>query len=106
MRRYPPVLPYGPSAGLPVARQAMAGYLQGLGMPVEDRHVLVTVGGSEAILFALAAICDPGDEVVVFEPFYTNYAGFARILGVRLVPVRTRVEDGFHLPPREEIEAR
>jgi len=100
-----PVLPYGPSAGLPVARQAMAAYLRDLGMPVEDRHVLVTVGGSEAILFALAALCDPDDEVVVFEPFYTNYAGFARILGVRLVPVRTRVEDGFHLPPREAIEA-
>lgn len=106
MRHFPdPVLPYGPSAGLPVARQAMARYLQDLGMPIEERHVLVTVGGSEAILFALAAVCDPGDEVVVFEPFYTNYAGFARILGVRLVPVRTRVEDGFHLPSREAIEA-
>lgn len=100
-----PVLAYGPSGGLPETRAAMAGYLAGLGWPVDPRHVLVTEGGSEAILFAMNAICDAGDEVVVFEPFYTNYAGFACMTGVTLVPVATRVEDGYHLPSREAIEA-
>lgn len=106
VRNFPdPVLPYGPSAGLPETRAAMAGYLAGLGFDVAARHVLVTEGGSEAILFAMAALCDPGDEVLVFEPFYTNYAGFGCMLGVTLVPVQTRVEDGYHLPPRDVVEA-
>ena len=99
------VLAYGPSAGLPETRAAMAGYLQGLGWSVAARDVLVTEGGSEAILFAMIAICDPGDEIVVFEPFYTNYSGFACMCGVTLKAVETRVEDGYHLPAREVIEA-
>jgi aspartate aminotransferase len=68
--------------------------------------VFVTTGGSEAILFTLGAICDPGDEVLVFEPFYTNYNGFATMVGVVPVPVTTRVEDGYHLPGRDAIEAK
>jgi len=68
-----PVLAYGPSSGLAETRAAMAGYLQGLGWPIAPGEVLVTEGGSEAILFAMNAICDAGDEILVFEPFYTNY---------------------------------
>jgi len=99
-----PVLAYGPSAGLPETRAAMADYLTGLGTPVAPSEVLVTNGGSEAVLFAMLAVCDPGDEIVVFEPFYTNYAGFAAMAGIRLRPVRTRAEEGYHLPPGGEIE--
>lgn len=99
-----PVLAYGPSGGLPETRVAMADYLCGLGTPVSPSEVLVTNGGSEALLFAMLAVCDPGDEIIVFEPFYTNYAGFAHMAGVRLVPIRTRPEDGYHPPPVEEIE--
>jgi aspartate aminotransferase len=106
MRRFEgPVLEYGPSGGLLETRVAMAGYLRGLGWPIEPKHVLVTEGGSEAILFALTALCDPGDEVVVFEPFYTNYSGFACMAGVTLVPVETKVEEGYHLPSRDVIES-
>ncbi len=101
-----PVLSYGPSAGLNETREAMAKYLRGIGVDVSANHVLVTQGGSEAILFAMAAICDPGDEIIVFEPFYTNYSGFACMLGVNLRAVQTKVEDGYHLPPVAQIEAK
>lgn len=105
IRAFPePVLAYGPSGGLPEVRAAMADYLGGLGTPVGPSQVLVTDGGSEAVLFAMLAVCDPGDEVVVFEPFYTNYAGFARMADVRLKPIRTRPEDGYRPPPIEEVE--
>lgn len=99
-----PVLAYGPSGGLPETRAAMADYLCGLGTPVAPSQVLVTNGGSEAVLFAMLAVCDPGDDLVVFEPFYTNYAGFARMAGARLAPVRTRPEHGYHPPPIEDVE--
>jgi len=99
------VLAYGPSGGLPETRQAMADYMSGLGTPIEPSQVLVTDGGSEAALFSMMAVCDPGDEILVFEPFYTNYAGFACMSQVRLVPVRTSVEDGYRPPARDVIEA-
>jgi len=97
---------YGPSEGLPEFLDALHGYYEGIGLPVERGGIFVTTGGSEAILFVLGMIADPGDEVVVFEPFYTNYSGFSAMLGVRTVPVTTRAEDGYHLPPRSDIEAR
>ena len=100
-----PVLAYGPSGGLPETRAAMATYLTDLDTPVLESQVLVTNGGSEAILFVLAALCDPGDEVLVFEPFYTNYAGFAHMSSVRLVPLETRVDDGYRPPSVDVIEA-
>jgi aspartate aminotransferase len=65
----------------------------------------VTTGGSEAIVFAFLLICEPGEKIIVFEPFYTNYNGFATMAGVQLVPIETRAESGFHLPSREVIEA-
>lgn len=99
-------VPYGPSQGLPEFVEALRRYYAGVGLEVSPEEVFVTTGGSEAILFVLAAIADDGDEVLVFEPFYTNYNGFAAIVGVRPVPVTTRAEDGYHLPPREAIEAK
>jgi aspartate aminotransferase len=99
------VIGYGHSLGSAPLRDAMAAYYRRLGYDVLTEDVMVTTGGSEAILFALTAICDPGDEVIVFEPFYTNYAGFAAEVSVTLKPVRCLPETGYHLPRREVIEA-
>ncbi len=99
-------VPYGPSQGLPEFIEALRSYYAGLGVPLAAEEIFVTTAGSEAILFTLGALCDPGDEAIVFEPFYTNYNGFAAMIGVELVPVTTRPEDGYHLPPRAEIEAK
>jgi aspartate aminotransferase len=100
-----PVLAYGPSAGLPELREAVADYFCRVGDPVSAEQVFVTTGGSEALLFAFAAVADPEEEILVPEPFYANYNGFAEMLGIRVKPITTRVETGFHLPPDEEIIA-
>jgi aspartate aminotransferase len=99
-------IPYGPSQGLPEFIDALCFYYRSVGLDVAPAEVFVTTAGSEAILFTLGAICDPGDEVLVFEPFYTNYNGFATMVGVVPVPVTTRAEDGYHLPGRDAIEAK
>jgi aspartate aminotransferase len=98
------VLSYGPSGGLLDLRLAVADYYRRVGIDVDLDNVWITTGGSEAILFALMSVCDPGDEVVVFEPFYTNYNGLAVMAGVKLVPITTKVENGFHLPSQKAIE--
>lgn len=99
------VLSYGPSQGLPEYIGALVEYYRRVGINVETKDVIITTGGSEAISFAFDAIADPGDEIIVPEPFYTNYAGFAATASVRLVPVTCRAEDGFVLPPRSVFEA-
>lgn len=96
-----PVLSYGPSDGLPELKQAIVGYFDRYGVSLEPSDILVTTGGSEAISFAFAALGDFGDEVIVPEPFYTNYNGFATLAGLKVVPVTTKAEDGFRLPPVE-----
>ena len=99
-------VPYGPSQGLPEFVEALRWYYRQAGVELVAEEIFVTTAGSEAILFTLGALCDPGDQVLVFEPFYTNYNGFAAMLGVELVPVTTRAEDGYHLPSRAAIEAK
>ncbi len=99
------VLAYGHSAGFAELRHGMATYYRGLGYDIADEHVTVTTGGSEAIVFALMTICDPGDEVLCFEPFYTNYNGFAVEAAVTLRPLRCEPDNGYHLPGRDRIEA-
>ncbi len=99
-----PVLAYGPSDGLPALREAICAYFSRYGITLEPSQVLVTNGGSEAILFAFNVVADDGDEIIVPEPFYTNYNGYAQMANLRLVPVRTHAEDGFHLPPDEVLE--
>ncbi len=107
IRNFPDkVLPYGPSEGLPETREVIADYFRRYGIEVSPDEVFITTGGSEAIIFSLMAITDPGDEVLIPEPFYTNYGGFAHMSSVRLVPIPTSVEDGFRLPPDEVIEER
>ena len=96
---------YGPSQGLPELVEALVRYHARLGLPVSAEEIFVTTGGSEALLFVFSAIADPGDDVLVFEPFYTNYSGFAGLVGVRTVPVTTSAADGYRLPEREAIEA-
>ena len=96
---------YGPSEGLPEFIETVRRYHERLGIRIAADEIFVTTGGSEALLFVFAAIADHGDEVVVFEPFYTNYSGFAGLIGIRTVPVTTRAEDGYHLPDARVIEA-
>jgi aspartate aminotransferase len=99
------VLAYGPSAGLYPLRAAMAAYYRSFGLTVDDQDVLVTTGGSEAVLFAMAAVADPGEEVLTTEPCYPNYKGFAVMAGLQLRTLPTSIEDGFALPQPEAFEA-
>jgi aspartate aminotransferase len=101
----PSVLAYTPSAGTPECLETLRGYYRRQGLALEADQIVVTTGGSEAILFALTACAGEGDEALVVEPFYTNYLAFATMAGVRLVPLRARGEDGFHLPPIEAWRA-
>lgn len=96
---------YSQSQGEPVFLEALKWYYHEIGFSFIDiPNIQVTTGGSEAISMALFATCAPGDEVIVFEPFYANYNTYAGVNGVRLVPVRTSIENGFHLPPKKDIE--
>jgi aspartate aminotransferase len=98
------VLAYSPSAGTPEYLAALSDYYGKLGVSLSLEELIATTGGSEAILFAFFSCTDPGDEALVVEPYYTNYHAFATMAGARLVPLPSRVEDGFHLPPREAWE--
>jgi len=98
------VLSYGPSGGLLDLRVAVVEYHRNLGFDIDIDNVWITTGGSEAIIFAMMTVCDPNDEIIVFEPFYTNYNGFSIMSQVKLVPITARVEDGFHLPHKDVIE--
>lgn len=101
-----PHVAYGPSGGLPEFIEAIRRYHSRWGITLAAEEIFVTTGGSEALLFAMGAVTDPGDEVLVFEPFYTNYSGFAGLVGAKTVAVTTRPEDGYHLPDSATIEAR
>lgn len=92
------VLAYGPASGLPECRDAAAAFHSRTSPGLSREHVVVTQGGSEALLFAMVALCDPGDEILVPEPYYTNYNGFATFAGARVVPVPTRLDQGFAIP--------
>src|ERR1051325_11413974 len=95
------VLEYSPSTGTPeFLRSLQRIYAKRLGIDLELGDILATTGGSEAILFALMATWDAGDEVIVVEPYYANYRAFATMADVTLVPVTSRGREGFHLPPR------
>ena len=99
IRRFQPeVIAYGPASGLPACRDAAAQYHSRWCPSLTRADVAVTTGGSEALLFAFTAICDPGDEILVPEPYYTNYNGFATVAGASIKPIRTQLTDGFALP--------
>jgi aspartate aminotransferase len=98
------VLEYSHSAGNESYRKKLVGYYQSVGINVSYDEIIITTGGSEAILFGFMACLDPGDEVIIPEPFYANYNGFAVAAGVNVVPVTSHIENGFALPPIEEFE--
>ena len=98
------VLSYGPSDGLEALKIAMVNYFSFFKITLEPKNIVIATGGSEAIAFAFNAVGDPGDEVIVSEPFYTNYSGYASQCGLKIVPVTARAEDGFHLPDLAEFE--
>jgi aspartate aminotransferase len=100
------VLAYSPSPGLPALREKLAKRYQGMGIQVTGDEICVCTAGSEALIFAMLACLNPGDEVIVPEPMYANYIGFATIADVNVVPITTRIEDGFALPPASEFEKR
>ncbi|TFH02834.1 MAG: pyridoxal phosphate-dependent aminotransferase [Calditrichales bacterium] len=97
------VLEYGPSAGLTSYRKKLVEYYKRFDIAVDMEDIIVTTGGSEAIIFALMAIADPGDEIIVPEPFYTNYNGFANEAAAKIVPITSRIEEDFQLPPIDSI---
>ncbi len=96
---------YSDSKGEPPTLAALENYYHRLGFKaIKEENILVTVGGSEAVVMSLFAVASPGDEVLVFEPFYSNYAALAHFSGVKLVGIPTAIKDGFHLPAKLEIE--
>jgi len=101
----PDVVAYGPASGLPAAREAAARYHSAWSPGLSADDVAVTTGGSEALLFAFSAVTDPGDELLVLEPYYTNYNGFATIAGASVRGVRTHLSEGFAVPPDEVLDA-
>ena len=100
------VVAYAKSGGNDSLREGLARYYKGIGINVEAADINITNGGSEALQIALSVTCDPDNEVIVFEPFYTNYNSFALQNDVKLVPITTHIEDGFALPPMSEVEKR
>lgn len=98
------VLAYSFSQGMPELIDAMIGYYKRYGIDYEQNQILITNGGSEALMFSLIATCDIGDEVLVPEPFYTNYNGFSLPVGVKIVPMTTYAEEGFALPSLAKME--
>ena len=98
------VLEYSPSDGLAGLRKKMSEYYHRFDMPVEPSDIIVTTGGSEAVLLGFLATLNPGDEVIIPEPAYANYISFSITAGAKVVPLMTDIKNGFALPPIEEIE--
>lgn len=99
------VLEYAVSPGLPELIYSLQQYYTTYNMDFESDEILVTNGGSEALLFALMATCDPKDNILVPEPFYSNYNGFSQSINVNITPITTKAEEGFHLPSKEKIQS-
>lgn len=97
------VLEYALSEGLPELIEAIKEYYKGYNLIFDNDEILITNGGSEALLFTMLTICDDGDNVLVPEPFYSNYFNFSKSVGVNINPITTLAEEGFHLPSKEEI---
>jgi len=98
------VLEYSHSAGNESYRRKLVQYYKKVGIDITHEQILVTTGGSEAIMFGLLTCLNPGDEVIIPEPFYANYNGFACAAGVNVVPITSYIETGFALPPIDEFE--
>lgn len=99
------VIEYSHSAGYESYRKGLAAYYAQHGIHVSHEEIIITNGGSEALLFGMMACFEPGDEVIIPEPFYANYNSFAMAAGVTVVPVRSTIQQGFALPPIDAFEA-
>jgi aspartate aminotransferase len=98
------ILEYSHSAGIESYRKKLVKYYNRAGIGLDYEEILITTGGSEAILFAMMSCLDAGDEIIIPEPFYANYNGFAVEAGVEIIPITSHINNGFALPPVEEIE--
>ena len=99
------ILEYAVSPGLTELISSLQQYYTTYNMDFESDEILVTNGGSEALLFALMATCNPKDNILVPEPFYSNYNGFSQSINVNITPITTKAEEGFHLPSKEKIQS-
>lgn len=99
------VLEYSPSEGFASYRDGLSRYYASVGVAVTPEEIMVTTGGSEALVFAFMSCLNPGDQVIIPEPFYANYNGFAAWAGIEIVPVTASIENGFALPPMAAFEA-
>jgi len=100
------IIEYSHSAGNESYRIRLSEYYRNLGIEIDPNQILITTGGSEAILFGFMTCFNPGEEVITPEPFYANYNGFATAAGINIVPITSYIKDDFRLPPISEIEAR
>src|SRR5215212_4143268 len=98
------VLEYSHSAGNESYRRKLVQYYKKVGIDIDYNQILVTTGGSEAIMFGFFTCLNPGDEVIIPEPFYANYNGFAVTAGVKVVPITSNIDTGFALPPISNFE--
>lgn len=98
------VLEYSHSAGFDSYREKLAAYYQKQGLPINKEDIIITTGGSEALIFAMGSTMDEGDEIIIPEPFYANYNGFSTQNGVKVVPVMSGIENGFALPAISDFE--
>src|SRR5512138_3717737 len=98
------VLEYSHSAGNETYRRKLVSYYKKVGIDVTHEQIIITTGGSEAIMFGFFVCMNPGDEVIIPEPFYANYNSFAVAAGVNVVPVTSSIDKGFALPPISEFE--
>lgn len=98
------VVKYSHSAGFESYRIGLAKYYQNLDIDIDQSNLIITTGGSEALLFALSSCLDNGDEIIIPEPFYANYNGFSISSGVKVIPISTSIDDGFALPSIKEFE--
>ncbi len=98
------VIEYSHSAGNESYRRKLAAFYQKIGINIDFSEILVTTGGSEAILFSMLTCLNPGEEVITPEPFYANYNGFATTAGIKIIPVTSYIKDDFALPPIADIE--
>ncbi len=98
------VLAYGPSGGLDIYRENLCKYYKKCNIDLEKNDIIVTTAGSEAIVFALTAVCNFGDEVIIPEPFYTNYNGFCEMVGAKIIAIETKIENAYALPTDEQLK--
>ncbi len=98
------IIPYTKSQGTDSYREKLAEYYRKNGIDVSANDIIITTGGSEALLFTVGSIANPGDEIIIPEPYYANYNSFVTLFKVKVVPVQSKIENNFSLPPMEELE--